>query len=532
MKNVFLRMRPHGPALILLALILTAAEAFLRRGGWLPHAMPDGGAGVLGRFFLEAASGTTWELSGLVLSAWGLYFAQWRLARNRPVAVSAALLFGVHPWVLGGAGLARVTWALLAWVLAIQSRPRVRSPRFPNRTARAFHPIALLGFLGAVVLVKGVWPFGFLLPLFDLALRREPGRRPGVDLMGHVPWVLVALAAGIIEGTTGRAPWGSNGISPWVLLTQWSHPALTGAGWLWLALPGGAAAVGLFLGDILLGWGDHRTLVRWCGVGGVWLLGTTALAFAVPPPWRTALTGVAWLLPAMTVAVVLWRIVVALLPGPPSVRPAWTMEEGPGLDRFAFGPLGPAPSTALPPEPPPQEIPPPFSPELEHALEFLGQARAWRRSPGWVAGPPGLVDGFLSLRMLALLSPNSIWAGRAAARAEDLWLLRPTDEEIGECAGLEGVREGGPSEFEGWSIEAESLDSALLLDGWDGLDESFRRRVLDLVGRAISRDGRVLIHTTNAASLRKELAEAPGLEIVEETSWSGGSFMTLTRRDA
>jgi len=244
----------------------------------------------------------------------------------------------------------------------------MRSPRFPNRPPRAFHPLALLGFLVAVLLVKGVWPFALLLPLFDLALRREPERRPGFDLIGQVPWILAALAVGIAEGAAGQAPWGSVGVSPWVLLTQWLHPASTGAGWLWLALPGGAASIGLFLGDVFLGWGDRRTLVRWCGVGGVWLLGASLLAFAVPPAWRAALTGVAWLLPAMTVSVVLWRVVVALVPEHPSERSPWDIEATPGLDRLAFGRLGPAPSMALPPEPPPEEIPPPFSPALERAL--------------------------------------------------------------------------------------------------------------------------------------------------------------------
>ncbi len=531
MKNLLLRLRPHGPALLLLAVALTAADVLLRRSGWSTTPLTTGGAGLLGKALADFVAGAAWESAAGVFAAWGLYFACWRLGKNRPVAVAAAILFGAHPWILTGGALGRGAWGFLAWALAVQARPRVRSARFPNRRPPAFHPLALGAFLGAVLLVKGVWPFGLLLPLFDLALRREPGRPPGVDLVGHTPWLLVALVAGIAEGAVGDAPWAGQGMPAWMFLTQWFHPSLTSSGWLWLALPGALAALLLFLGDLAFGWGDRRTLVRWCGAGGVWLLASSALAAFVPPPWRSVATGVAWSLPAMALSVALWRLVVACVPDFAPERPPWNLaSRGLGLDQLAAARIGPAPSLAPIPDPPAEELPPPFSPALERALEVVARPEESHVSSPWVAGPPGLVEGFLSDRMLALLAPGSIWAGRAAARAERLWLLRPTSESRGEWLRLEGVSEGTLADFDGWNLAEEELESVLLLDAWDTLDDALRRRLLEAADGALTDTGRVLVWTSDVDRLREELRPAAGLRLVEETSWSGGLFVTLARR--
>ncbi len=280
---------------------------------WLPSLRSKAGAIPL------------FDLALLWLTGLGFFYCAWRLTRNRVVSLGAGFMITVHPMavaaVLQPAGMRDLVGMMfLAWLLAVDARPRFRSSRFPNLPPAASNKlIVALMFMG-ILSAPGMWIAPAILLAMDIPFHRERGRgameRNWRSYLPHAACLVFGFsldvifgvgsgAAGIVGGTQGFS-----GIVGSVFLPGETHGVWVASFTLVLILV--AAAIGLV--EALFDMGSRRLTmpyVAFAGFAGIVSLAGAALTTdgrLTAGSWM-AFSGFAILIP-----VVAWRLLMSLVP--------------------------------------------------------------------------------------------------------------------------------------------------------------------------------------------------------------------------
>jgi hypothetical protein len=480
----------------------------------------------------------------------GLFFAVWRLTRNRAVSFAAALLAASQPALIGlaaknseSAVLAAAFLATASWALAIQARPHPASPRFPNRPASRFRGGVLLLLLLAVTSTPGGFLLFPLLLLADLIFARDAHREERA-WASYLPYALVAglgwfWSLGFPEG---------GGLTPseaWRLLLLPSRGAAELLG-VALATAGTLAAGILLFADVGLRMGERRTLIRFGAFGFGW---TTLGVFGLWP-WAKAapLEALATLgLGLMVfVAAAAWRLVNALLPpfaeeGQPRPRPqipAWSelrahfdLRPLPAIELAPAAAEGPLDAElAAKPSPPPR--PPLVSLLARIESPTLGVEEGLSLARFREEVRPLIPEGgrLLEFTPHGRFSPYS---GILSALGGSTTLLVPTrdggepaSEEFRDISGVEvrGVRDDGD-----WVLGSVEADFVLFAFGVGTIDAEAARRTLERLVGCAAPGARIVGMLTPALrelleleeSELEEFARARGLDIEDAGTADG-----------